>query len=165
MGAVRTTDIIPHDDDADVFVEDTHADAFKRIRWDKHGIRCETFDDEVWVGLKLYKGSAFVDVFYRKSVDGQKLLPGEGWPEAIFRDSELEPAKLYRLGSVRGKPLMLRGPHDPVPYLDRTYGKTWRTPVWDSPHDKLSTRFIVLTRVATVVILSVLLAAFIQCCR
>lgn len=68
----------------------------------------------------------FIDIFvYKKNkfkFEFNNLIPKHMFPQEYFNINNLFPLKEYKFG-----PLIVTGPNNPYPYLDRTYGSDWKT--------------------------------------
>ena len=89
----------------------------------------------------LYKFTykdVWCDVFLVKKVmttRGTKWIPVESglhyrFPDEWFLDSNVFPLKNYDYGEGQ----QIKGPHNPVPFFERNYGPTWRTPYMSHQH-------------------------------
>ena len=135
LGAVRGSDIIKWDDDADLAMTMENID--KVIELQKANLLHSIYLYQANVSWKLFlkdiRTNAFVDVFqierdmvgsmYFTNPKARKLFPKE-----MINHSEMYPISEYTLGHLR-----LPGPRDPVPYLNRTYGN-WQNPRQYFPH-------------------------------
>jgi hypothetical protein len=139
LGAVRDGDLIPWDDDADVFVlrgsEAKLLASNDRIRA-RHGAQFRVVNDSLRftaVGHEF----PWVDVFIRRPVERDGVtrleLSGTSWPHSWLTTAELGAGVAYPIGSGSDA-ITVPGPDNPVPYLERTYGRDWRTPKKDHPH-------------------------------
>ena len=137
LGAVRSQNIIPWDDDADVsmMLEDcTKLIQEKEALRVKYGVEV-AFVEEHQI-YKLYLPgdySAWIDIFPRTLSNQQYILSGEKarkvWPGQWFDKDALTGYRMYRLGN-----LSVRGPVETTKYLERLYGKQWRVPKQTNVH-------------------------------
>lgn len=145
LGAVRHHDIIPWDDDADLYV--LKAD-LPRIRamtreFTRRGRRYET----TWKLDRIFCSGAvtapFVDLFVidfndagkaqrcKTSTAGCQQVNGKWWFQMDLSKDQILPRTLYHFGNIQ-----LYGPTDPIPILVQTYGsdclKTCKTHYLDN---------------------------------
>ena len=138
LGAVRHMNLIPWDDDADIYIMAKDEEKFLSLRdaLNKSGYDIGHF----WGGYKVFPTDGkpiknininadykfpFIDVFLVKQ-DGNKFVDNNEkcrkiWPNSYFTYDELYPLRPYKFNDFE-----LVGPHNPIPYLDRMYGKSWR---------------------------------------
>lgn len=136
LGARRDGGIIQHDDDIDIGVmeDEMHklkSDSFNRDLerenlYIKHG-------DITKIYSKDLKHGFFVDVFSFTESDKIITLTSESnremWPDEYFYSREMFPVVEYKFGN-----LTIMGPHNPVPYFERFYGKDWMIPKKEHDH-------------------------------
>ncbi len=88
-------------------------------------------DQGSWHGFQVSNGVCHLDIFlYAKKPNGTVRYITNVFPHQFFYEHELFPLKRYTLG-----PLVVWGPNNPVPYLDRSYKDWAEKAVFDGWHD------------------------------
>jgi phosphorylcholine metabolism protein LicD len=134
LGLVRHRGLIPHDDDIDISIFQKDVKKFLDI---EPALNIAGYSiTKVWFGYKIFYTNRkliegfdysfpFIDIFPFREIDG-KIKPHykkvrDTWPKESWNKNELFPLKRYRFGSS-----VVLGPANPLDYLDRMYGKSWR---------------------------------------
>lgn len=128
LGSVREGNVIPHDDDIDVGVMENDKDRFYRLRpvFEQNGLFFDQTRDVLKIKRRTRCHNLFIDVFFYTQKDGRYVYSEKKhrkwWPNMWFSREELFPLRAYALGDI-----VVTGPQNPIPYLERAYGD-WRTP-------------------------------------
>lgn len=158
LGSERERDMIAWDDDADVAMppEDRHrltspeltrALATAGLRLDPMTRSPHRICDKIrWLHTELWTPSEeFIDIFEMDRVsDGTdrwmktSATARRLWPQCWFYEDELFPLKrqtaVQWCDGGKKKVLQMNCPHDPVGFLARHYGSTWKVPVHTHSH-------------------------------
>lgn len=133
LGAIRDGKIISHDDDIDVsmFEPDFRKLVHVMKNNDKYHIIRPSF--------RLYKfcrkdtPGVFIDIFIIQEKNNvfryKEELHIKAWPKFYFRKDELFPLKKIKFHNQ-----FIWIPNNPIPYLERSYGKNWKIPVKYTRH-------------------------------
>lgn len=156
LGAVRHKGVIPWDDDADLYIMSNDENKFLSL---KQTLNNNGYDiGHFWGGYKVYPINGkpiqnklmnaimnydykfpFIDIFLIKQIDDKFVDANEScrkmWPNSYFMVSELYPLKSYEFDGFE-----LMGPNNPIQYLDRLYGKSWRYTAYKTYDHKTESR-------------------------
>ena len=130
LGAVRGQGMIPWDNDADIGIMENDLDKVlaKRPLFNQHDIYLD-YADDIWrIGSKRID-NMYIDMYLLKDMPDGTIAYNisrnrKRWPKEYLLPDELYPLKNYTFG-----PLTLQGPNNAESYLERVYGKNWKTPI------------------------------------
>jgi phosphorylcholine metabolism protein LicD len=134
LGSIRHSDMIPWDDDIDIQLS---TEDMRMLLDNVDYINKLGFKLEIERGEGLYKfkkmtsskNDPFVDIFEVEKQGDKIVYKGEWckklWPNYWFKVNEKYPLKPYKFGN-----LIVLGPNNPYPYLERSYGNWKRETFW-----------------------------------
>ena len=134
LGAVRSGNIIPWDDDADVTMLSPDYENLAKVDLAPYGLHLSNGDPGQYkVQLVNGRTSAFLDVFARDlHKGGMYALRGiwrDRFPTDLISVDSLQGCHHLRLGN-----LTLCGPRNPEVVLEQRYGSNWRVPINQGYH-------------------------------
>lgn len=135
LGAVRNNGIIPHDDDLDICIFQEDFDKLSQIIKTHNDYEIIYFNEFIYkFKRKDIKANVWIDIFI-VSKDNQGLITyvkkshRDRWPKFYYKVSEVFPIK-----RVKFEDSYVSIPNKPIPYLERGYGKDWKTPIAYNRH-------------------------------
>jgi lipopolysaccharide cholinephosphotransferase len=128
LGAVRNKGIIPHDDDIDVCVFQKDFDKLSDVLKTHPVYELIILGNFSKVKRRDVNANVWIDIFIVSNEKGIIKYAKEEhrnlWPKMIYKEYEVFP-----LQRVPFEDYYITVPNNPIPYLERSYGKDWKTPV------------------------------------
>jgi lipopolysaccharide cholinephosphotransferase len=137
LGSIRHNDIIPWDDDVDIQAPSTSVNKLRLLNKELEDVNLYfTFIDHIWRIKSIDPNiKAYIDVF-EMVLDSDRWVYADSfntnrWPNGYIYDNEVHPIMNYHFSN-----LIVPGPNNGEPYLERMYGKEWKTPIkWKGHFD------------------------------
>lgn len=123
LGAVRNNNFIEYDEDTDVFVLDEYRKEFLDLLFSFRdvGFQVARYDVDL---LSLIRNDDYIDIyFFKRGTLGRRICGDDTIPQSFFD----VPEKINFLGQ------QFSTVSDYTAFLERAYGKDWRTPKKNAP--------------------------------
>ena len=118
LGAIRENNFIIHDEDVDVFILEEDKHKFMSLLFDlrENGFEVARYQKKV---ISIIRKDNYIDIyFFKKKFFGKRICGGY-----ILDDNTLSnPSQIIFFDKI------FNTPKDPILFLEKFYGKSWKTP-------------------------------------